>query len=434
MVLALVLLCGCLSSAFCANAAEALPLDGEVLQFTMAVPITEKKFLITVGEQGKIDLCVTADAAYLAVRLFKSGECDKFLFAIDGDSLAGADTCTKETEIYLAPGEYTLKLEHSGEVAANVSVAANFSAISTNNITNFPANKNVSFFLGEWEEFVAYRVVVKKDYRLKFTIYHNFPIGMLITDANEKLYYVSSEWNATFQKPKTETVNICLKKGTYFFAIANIAQEYEDGSGIGSVKMEVNPYIAAPDGFKVITRKTTSQTVSYNAVKGVAGYQVQCSDGGTQWAQTKTGTSLSCCFKGLTPGGTYKFRVRSYIVENGKKVYGAWSKTLCSCAKPADTQLALMPAPKGKIIVMWDIQNQYELLGYQIWYATDSKFKNVVKKADLAAPPSSPLAYSYKSTGFKSGKTYYVKIRKFNTFNGVSYYGAWSNAVKVKVK
>jgi hypothetical protein len=66
--------------------------------------------------------------------------------------------------------------------------------------------------------------------------------------------------------------------------------------------------------------------------------------------------------------------------------------------------------------------------GYQIWYATDKKFKKG-KKAKTTAKTT----YTLKK--LKKNKTYYIKVRAYNKKNGGGrVYGKWSKVKKVKIK
>ena len=418
-----------------ALAKQALPTDGTPVEFVLeTMQQHERHLALSLARQGIVTLSVTTDKPSLTIELSLSRDqtAYKYLPEINEDDFVGKTTVTKTYTLYLAADNYELTLQHLGD-AANIRVAATFKEVVSDNTVNLPANKNVRYFLGEWEELTAYRVIVKKDYRLSFTLNHIFNIGFLITDDSEKIYYAKA-FTAADGKAKNESINICLKKGIYYIGLVNMAEEFEWGGGAGYLNMQVKPYIPAPTGLKVITRKTTAQTVNYQAQKGVAGYQVQCSDGGTQWAQTKTGTSLTCSFKGLQPGGTYKFRVRSYVVENGVKVFGAWSKTLCSCAKPNTPKINMVMGGKQSALIGIDPETQGVLKGYQIVYGNDAAFKSVAKKTNVKPESRNVPSQLFTQNGLKSGRTYYVRAREYNVFNGVTYYGAWTGVKKVKVK
>ncbi|MBR4759791.1 MAG: leucine-rich repeat protein [Lachnospiraceae bacterium] len=66
--------------------------------------------------------------------------------------------------------------------------------------------------------------------------------------------------------------------------------------------------------------------------------------------------------------------------------------------------------------------------GYQIWYATDKKFKKGKK-----AKTTTKTTYTLKK--LKKNKTYYIKVRAYNKKSGGGFvYGKWSKVKKVKIK
>lgn len=97
-------------------------------------------------------------------------------------------------------------------------------------------------------------------------------------------------------------------------------------------------------GSKTITVKSSLQSVKikkvqsakkklvvrWKSMKNVKGYQIQCSvkknfKTGVKKITVKGSAKKSKTIKGLRPKCRYYIRIRSYAVENGKKVYSAWS-------------------------------------------------------------------------------------------------------------
>ena len=194
--------------------------------------------------------------------------------------------------------------------------------------------------------------------------------------------------------------------------------------------MTLEPVISKPTGLKCTARSTSAQKVTWNKVSGVTGYQVQCSDGGSKWAQTKTGTGNCATFKGLTAGGKYKFRVRTYKDIDGTRYYSGWSSTLCSCAKPATVTLKSVSSPKKTQVKTTWAKAGGVVSGYQIHYGKNASFTSLAAKKIVSGKSTT----SYTGKNFTKGRTYYVKVRTYTVFNGVTYYGAWSATKKVKSK
>ena len=67
--------------------------------------------------------------------------------------------------------------------------------------------------------------------------------------------------------------------------------------------------------------------------------------------------------------------------------------------------------------------------GYEVQYATSSKFKSVKKvKIKKAATTSTTVSKLTK------GKKYYVRIRTYKTVSGKTYYSGWSKVKTAVIK
>ena len=68
--------------------------------------------------------------------------------------------------------------------------------------------------------------------------------------------------------------------------------------------------------------------------------------------------------------------------------------------------------------------------GYQVVYASNSKFTKSVKSVRI----SKNTTKSYTIKNLKKGKTVYVKVRSYKTVDGKRIYGAYSTVKKAVVK
>lgn len=91
---------------------------------------------------------------------------------------------------------------------------------------------------------------------------------------------------------------------------------------------------------------------------------------------------------------------------------------------PKATVLTSLKASKTALTVKWK-KTSSEISGYQIEYATNSKFsgakKTLIKGTGIKQK---------KLKGLKSSKKYYVRIRAYKEVNGKKYYSAWSATKK----
>lgn len=130
---------------------------------------------------------------------------------------------------------------------------------------------------------------------------------------------------------------------------------------------------------------------------------------------------------GYLEAGTY------YIsVEGGYTLGNNWSdvnyKLKLTPYVYKETISSLNSAKKNTLSVKWD--QGYYVDGYEVVLARDAKFKS--GKQTLSVNDGTKVKKTVK--GLKSKKTYYVKVRAYKVVDGKTYYGAYSNAKKIKIK
>lgn len=120
--------------------------------------------------------------------------------------------------------------------------------------------------------------------------------------------------------------------------------------------------------------------------------------------------------------GKYKVVVRGIGDFEG-------TKTLYFTINPGSTSLSKLTATKKGFTVKWKKQS-VQTSGYQIMYATNSKFTSGQKTVTV----SSSKTISKKITKLKAKKKYYVKVRTYKKVGTTKYYSAWSKYKTVKTK
>lgn len=284
-----------------------------------------------------------------------------------------------------------------------------------------------SFTPGDIKDYYVF--TLEKDSRLSTVFTYFLPIINVSIKSKQsgKLYYCKNVYsnNASFEKPMSENIEIDLAKGTYYLVVGACTE----ARGKYEFALSAGKPLIVPTGLKVTVRQMNKQTVVWNKAEGADGYQVQCSDGGTLWKYTKTGTNTGAAFTGLTPGGRYKFRVRSYTVVDGERKFSAWTKTLTSCAKPATVKKIVVSSPKkGQLKTAW-VKAAGVVSGYQVQISKNKSFTQLVGTKTIKTEKT----LLYLGGKLTSGKTYYVRVRAYTVFNRY-YFGAWSAAGKIKVK
>lgn len=183
---------------------------------------------------------------------------------------------------------------------------------------------------------------------------------------------------------------------------------------------------AAPANVKAASVSSTSVKVSWNAVSNAAGYEVyRCGtkNGTYVLLGSVTATSRNC--PGLTTGKTYYFKVRSYKMVNGKKVYSAYSAIVSATPKlSAPTGAKAASASGTAINVSWNAVTG--ATGYEVYRST--------AKSGTYVLLGSVTATSRKCPGLTTGTTYYFKVRAYKTVNGNKVYSAYSSIVSTAPK
>lgn len=105
--------------------------------------------------------------------------------------------------------------------------------------------------------------------------------------------------------------------------------------------------------------------------------------------------------------------------------YYKGTKKLTFKINPKGTKITKTSTTKNSFTVKYKKVNN--CTGYQVQYATDSKFKNN-KKTVTATKTSKTVSK------LKSNKTYYVRVRTYKTVDKSKYYSAWTAAKSVKTK
>ena len=115
--------------------------------------------------------------------------------------------------------------------------------------------------------------------------------------------------------------------------------------------------------------------------------------------------------KGRKNVGKYAVKVQF----NGNYYKG--TKKFTFVINPKATKITKATTTKNSFTVKYNkVKN---CTGYQVQYATDSKFKNGKKTYSVSGT-------SKKIANLKSGKTYYVRVRAYKTVKNKKYFSAWT--------
>lgn len=179
------------------------------------------------------------------------------------------------------------------------------------------------------------------------------------------------------------------------------------------------PAVKAPTVKTTASASAGSMTVrwTWDKVSGAKGYKVAYRKAGSRkWTYRKT-NKTKYVVKGHKIRGLYEYKVAA-VTGKGD----VWSDVKCRYFNRVQ---AKAKAGKGTVKVSW--KKDKSASGYQIKLAKNKKMKNAqVIKVDSSKR-------SYKISGLKKGKTYYVRVRPVKTRKGNTYTGILSNTCKVRV-
>ena len=179
--------------------------------------------------------------------------------------------------------------------------------------------------------------------------------------------------------------------------------------------------------FKISKNYTTAVKLSWKKNTEAHGYEIYQYQS-KKWKKAATitkGSAQSATIKKLKAGTSYRFRIRAYRNNNGKKLYTRYT-TLSVMTRPAKVVVTKVTSGKKKIAVTW---RKVKSSGYEIQCCTSKKFQKGVKKVTVN---SSRKTVTVKN--LRSKKVYYVRMRAYSKVNGKKYAGAWSKVRKVCIK
>lgn len=193
--------------------------------------------------------------------------------------------------------------------------------------------------------------------------------------------------------------------------------------GSFSVIASVSNTLGKVTGLKVVKTTPTKVKLSWSKVSGANGYLVQKLVNKT-WKTVKTTSSTTYTVTGLKTDTTTSFRVRAYVTQNGKKIYGSVSSTVKGkTAVPEIQDFKVTATGTNSAKLTWD---KASVSGYQIFKKTGSgqwkKYKTIYS--------SSTLSLTEKSLTL--GTKYYYKVRGFYKTDTKTYYGDYTSSLSVK--
>ena len=217
------------------------------------------------------------------------------------------------------------------------------------------------------------------------------------------------------------------------------------GSSEGFFKI----YLPASESLSVKNVESGIQ-LSWAPVEGAAGYVIYrrawgstTKGGWTAFDRWNNTTETEWTDTNVYAGTRYQYGVKAYFAKRIDAVSGAeiggkdntllgnWNlgvvSPLATNVRITTRTLSDVTAGTKSMTVKWT-GSQY-CTGYQIKYATDEDFTRGVRSLKIA----DPATYETVAENLRSNTTYYVTVRAYSVFEGMTYFGEWSNVLSCTV-
>ncbi len=212
--------------------------------------------------------------------------------------------------------------------------------------------------------------------------------------------------------------------------------------------------------FKIYLPATTKTTVAniragikvtWNPVPGAAGYVIYR----RAWSSTTNGWTAFARWDNTTDtqyidgaddnhkvyaGTRYQYGVKAYFARRTDPVTGAQIGgnvnndsgnfnlgevgPLKTTVRITTRTLKSATGGLGQGTVNWDASSLFT--GYQVQYASDSSFTEDVKTITISNPKTTQRVIKDLKIREFAGERFYVRVRSYHVFNGMTYYGGWS--------
>ena len=330
---------------------------------------------------------------------------------------------------------------HAGETLATIKFR---SVGKTSEITVTTTERNEEVDLNEVET---------------FTVKGDQMAAVIAIDANDVQYNGSTPYvvyNGQAQTPKfvvKDELGRVIPETEY---VAEYRENTAPGTGWIIVTFPDKKYVDTKCFFKIYLPATT-QTFVENAVDGIritwapvegaAGYVIyrrawsSTTDGWTDFVRWNNTTETSWVDTKTYAGTRYQYGIKAYFERRTDPVNGAviggnvgdnFNLGLVGPLKTTvrittRTLKSVTPGSKS-LTVKWNASSVFT--GYHLQVATDAAFTKNVQTITIGDPATSSKTIS----GLTTGTTYYVRIRSYHVFGGMTYFGGWSDPLSGTVK
>lgn len=178
-------------------------------------------------------------------------------------------------------------------------------------------------------------------------------------------------------------------------------------------------------------RSSLYLTLSWEQVSGASGYRIYQYNEDTKAYEKVTTISdadtTSYKITGLSSATEYQFKVRAYKKADGVTIWGSSSSVYREYTNPLKTRNLTGSTKSSSVTLKWDKVTRAS--GYRVY-----RYNSTTKKYERIAILKGNTTCSYIDSKLKKGSTVKYKVRAYKTYDGVNYYGAYSDILTIKVK
>lgn len=223
---------------------------------------------------------------------------------------------------------------------------------------------------------------------------------------------------------------------------------YKNNAKPGTARVELtfkNGYSGTADSwFKIYLPATSATTVenvqngvylSWNAVPGAKGYVIyrrawsSTTNGWTDFLRWNNTTDTVWTDTKVYAGTRYQYGIKAYFADPMDNYNLGLVGPLKTTVRITTRVLnSVKPESTSRITVKWT--GSAVFTGYEVQVATNKDFTQNIKTVKI------DKAKTYETTvrDLKAKTTYYVRVRSYHIFEGMTYYGQWSNVLSTKTK
>ncbi len=198
---------------------------------------------------------------------------------------------------------------------------------------------------------------------------------------------------------------------SFKFTVKAVSDAYGEGEGKTITAYTLPGKVSS---VKASSKTTTTVKLTWKAISGVRGYRIEMKSG-SKWKEIGTVQGKTeYTAKSLSPYTKYEFRVRAYVVNNGKSDAGEYSSTYAVRTELGSVDdLKASSKTSSSVTLKWG--KVTNATGYTVYKSADNK-----KWTKVAS--TSSTSYTVKSLSAK--KKYYFKVAAYSKATGKAVYSA----------